>query len=88
MAAPKPKIVVGVSENGRIVVRGDTYEIKEILKKHGFMFNSLWKIWEKFYYHNEDLIKEALKLIEDLNGKAEIKLLVSKYYLYKKMLEE
>lgn len=83
----KPRIRIGVDAN-KIVVSGDTYYVKDILKAHKFMFNRIWKAWEKHYYNNEDPMDEALKLVEDLNGKAKIKLSISDMYIYKDILEE
>jgi translation elongation factor P/translation initiation factor 5A len=58
----KEKLVVRVSEsNGRVLVYGDTYYIKDDLKKHGFR----WDGWEKAWF-TETMSKE--RVIEIVKG--------------------
>jgi hypothetical protein len=46
-----------VEENGKVYVSGDTYDIKEELKRHGFKWDSLRKAWYTDKLSSQDVVE-------------------------------
>jgi len=63
---PRVKLVRDVAR-GIVYAVGDTYDVKETLKKHGFRWNSTLERWEKQDNGNLQQIAEQLKDVADVS---------------------